>query len=145
MNESEKALSEFVIAGGDSAKLLEFLKEALHQMAFFVEPPVAIPGIFLVGLRRDAIRSTGCFNKASDVLRTVGFVTQHHASFQGHITQGSDCLLGIMQVAGGEMHMDGVAQRIYHRVDFRGLTATTNPDLLVDFAVYSPFFAPALC
>ena len=41
--------------------------------------------------------------------------------------------------------MNRVPKTIHDYVDFCGFSASTDPDMLIDIAVFSPFFAPALC
>lgn len=43
------------------------------------------------------------------------------------------------------MDVDRISEAIDDRVDFRRLPASADPDMLMDFPVYSPFFAPAPC
>ncbi len=48
MDKSKETRSELIIAGSDSAELLEFEEKGFHKMAFFVEPPIDKPGIVFI-------------------------------------------------------------------------------------------------
>jgi len=43
------------------------------------------------------------------------------------------------------MNVDRIPEGIYDCMDFRGFSASADPDMLVDVAVFRPLFAPALC
>ena len=144
MNEGEESGGEFVKAGSDAPILLEFLKEALDEVAFLVEMPVARPRL-LVRLGRDAVIRARRSNEASDCLGTVGFICQHHRSLQRHGRQGCFRFPGIVEVARRQVDMDRIPQPIDDRVDFRRPSAPADSDVLLDFPAYRPFFAPALC
>ena len=58
INEGEKGSIQLVISGGNSAKPLDFLEKALHQMALLIQMPVNRPGIGNIALRRDHIAGT---------------------------------------------------------------------------------------
>lgn len=58
----------FIITSGDSSKPLDFLKEAFHKMAFFIEPVITFPGIFGIHLWRNCINSSGFGNVRPDFL-----------------------------------------------------------------------------
>ena len=45
VNEGKKRVVGLVIAGGDTAEPLDFLKKAFDQVALFVEPLVVVPGL----------------------------------------------------------------------------------------------------
>jgi hypothetical protein len=51
MDACEKISGEFVVARGNSAKVLEFIEEALDEVAFAVKREVASPRGLAVGLR----------------------------------------------------------------------------------------------
>lgn len=69
MNESEKAVSALVIAGGNAAKLLKLQEEPLYQMTFLVKAPIHIPRVRFVTFGRNAEIST----LISDVLPQFPF------------------------------------------------------------------------
>ena len=71
VNESPKRSVEFVIAGRYLMKPLEFLKEALNQMAILVGIPTYRPWIADIALWRDRIGSILQIDVFSDRLRAV--------------------------------------------------------------------------
>ena len=50
LNCGEKISGELVVAGGDCAKVLKFVEEALDEIAFAVEREIAIPRGLAIGL-----------------------------------------------------------------------------------------------
>ena len=52
-NESEEGTIQSVISGSDSAKPLDLLEEALHQIALLIQGPLYRPGIGDVALGRN--------------------------------------------------------------------------------------------
>ena len=144
LNEGQEAGSEFAEASGNAPVLFELLKEALDQMALLVKGPVARPG-FLVCLGRDTVIRARRGNEIADCLRAVGLVCNHDGSIQRHGRQRCFCIPGIVEVARRQVNVDRIPQAVNDRVDFRCLSASTDPDMLVYFPVYRPFFAPAPC
>ena len=53
MNAGEEVSSGFVVAGGDGTELLEFCKEVLDQVPYFVDVAVIGPSKLAVYFRRD--------------------------------------------------------------------------------------------
>ena len=58
MDKGQKTVSQLIIAGSDTAKLLQLQEKRLHQMTFLVELPIHIPGIGFIVLGRDTEIST---------------------------------------------------------------------------------------
>lgn len=77
MDEGEESSGELVIAGGDSAKELKFLKETLHQMALLVLAPVARPRVLDVGFGRDAVLCAMFGNHGAELAGAISFVRHH--------------------------------------------------------------------
>jgi len=50
-----------------------------------------------------------------------------------------------MQVARREMKVDRIPKAIDNYVDFCCFPSSAGSDMLVDIAIFRPFFAPALC
>ena len=53
MSSGEEISGKFIVARGDGAKVLEFIEEALDEIALAIERKVASPRDLSVGLRRD--------------------------------------------------------------------------------------------
>ena len=53
MNSGKEISGEFIVARSDGAKVLEFVEEALDEIAFAVKCEVAIPRRFAIGFWRD--------------------------------------------------------------------------------------------
>ena len=75
MNESGETTSKLAVSCGNAAELLEFLKETLHQMTFFVEKPVAFPRMLFIEFGWDAVGSVIAGNVIADRLCAVGLVS----------------------------------------------------------------------
>ena len=54
MDEGKETRGELIVAGRNSAELLELEEEVFHEMSFFIEPPIDEPGIALVIFGWDA-------------------------------------------------------------------------------------------
>jgi hypothetical protein len=144
LNEGEEAASELVEASGDAPVLLELLEEAFNQVALLVEGPVAGPG-FLVCLGRDAVIRAGDGEKSADSFGPVSLIRQNSRSFQRHGGQRRFRFPGIVKVASRQVNVDRVPEAVDDHMNLCRLPAPADPDVLVNFAVYRPFFAPALC
>lgn len=144
MDEREESSGEFIVAGGDSPEVLELLEKTLHEMALFVLPPVAWPRFINVGFGRDAVGGAVFLNEAADVFRAIGLVCHDDHAFQRDMRKNVRRHGAILNVPCGELDMDGVAQRVNHRVNLGGFPASAHADLLVSGTFYVPFFAPAL-
>ena len=77
MNESQETVGTLVIAGRDTAKFLQFQEESLHQMPFFVKPPVYKPRIRIVTLGRDTKVSAVIGDVLPQLPLSVGLVSQN--------------------------------------------------------------------
>jgi len=62
-----------------------------------------------------------------------------------NVRQDINCNSGIMDIATWQLEIDRISKTIYNGMNLRRLTAATGANKLVKFAVYSPFFALALC
>ena len=87
VDEAEERLGEFVIAGGNTAELLNLLPKSLNQMSFFVFPPVAL-ALYLVGFTAGNIRySAKRYEPIHKLLAVVPLVGVDNAAFYGKGTQ----------------------------------------------------------
>ncbi len=139
MNSSEKISGEFVVARGDGSKVLEFIEEALDEIAFAIEREIAIPLDLAVGLRRD---NGGDFPLVQRVYKRIG--VEGLVAEQGIRLDVFNQRLRaneIMSLTWREHYLDGITQGIDERVDFGAQSAARSADRL--FTVF--FRAPALC
>ena len=144
MDKSEESPGEFIIAGSYPSEALKLLKETLDEMALLVLPPVARPRVFGVCLGRDTVLGMPLVDKAADRTCPIGLVAHDDASFQRYVRKHLCGDGAVIHVAGRELDVDGVPQRIDHRVDLGAPSASAHADLLVLGTSYVPFFAPAL-
>ena len=84
MNKSKESSSELIIASSDSAKELEFLKEALNKKSLFVLPPVACPRVFRVHLWWDTVFGAMFIEELTDSLRPICLVRHNNGTFNGN-------------------------------------------------------------
>ena len=115
---SEKDLGGFIVAGGDSAELLEPSEEILNQVARFVQVFVIGAGSFSVGFWRDDRDYSGLFQRFYDSFIGVkGLVTKKCP--RGNFWQKSVCAFKVAGLARSENEVQGVAESIDDGVDFR--------------------------
>jgi len=139
MDPGEKVSSEFVVACGDSSKVLEFIEEALDEVAFTVEREITIPLDAAASYRRDNRSNSPSGQGIDEPISVEGFVAD-----QGVGIDGFDQRLRadqIVRLTWREHQLDGIAQGIDERVDFGAQSAAGSADGLL--AVF--FRAPALC
>lgn len=70
MDEGEEGAGEFIIAGGDSSKVFEFIEESFDKVSFFVEVGVVISLNFTSDSRWNNRLSAG----VEDVISIVAFI-----------------------------------------------------------------------
>ena len=77
LDHSEEVCGELVVAGGDTAEVLQLGEEALDQVALAIEA-LAEAGLPLaVAFGRDVGRGALVLDQFSDAVSVVGFVGQH--------------------------------------------------------------------
>jgi hypothetical protein len=119
--------------------VLEFVEEALDEVAFAIEREIASPLGLSVGLWWDDRSDSSLGQGVDKRIGVVGLVAD-----QGIWMGGFDQRLGTSQIVGltGREHqVDRIAEGIDERVDFGGQSAAGSADRLP--AVF--FRAPALC
>ncbi len=139
MNSSEKISGELVVACGDSSKMLEFIEEALDEVAFAVEREIASPLCLAIGLRWDNRSDTTLAQGLDKRISVVGLVADQGIGIGGFNQRL--CASQIMGLTWREHQFDGIAQGIDEHVDFGSQSAAGSADRLL--AVF--FRAPALC
>lgn len=145
MDKSKKGHSELIIACSDPAENLEFIEEALDQVAFLISVEITEPRLDHIAFRWDRIRCSRLCDVSANGLCSVCFITQNVAYGNIHFRKQIDGGTGIKDVSAGKQKVDGIPQSIHNSVDFCSLSTMTYTDKLVIFRIYSPFFAPALC
>ena len=129
----------FVIAGGDAAKVFDFIDEALDQMAFLVEF-----GVMGEGLSAGAVSGDHGGDVAAGQVCPEGVGIEGLVGDEDLDRDASDqrCGLGaLMHLAGGEAHAQRIAERIDGDVQLGTQPAARAPDGVI----LSPPFAPAAC
>ena len=139
MNAREKISRELVVAGGDGAKVLEFIEEALDEIALAVEGKVTGWRRLTVGLGRDYRCDLSLRKRVAERIGIVGLVRDE--SFRIDRFEQRLRASQIMGLTRREHHLDGIAKRINNNVYFGGQSAAGPADRLV--TVF--FRAPALC
>ncbi len=99
-NESEKRLGKLVVTGGNTTKVLEFVEETLHQMALFVNPPIAIPRVGVVHFWRYAIIAAAHQNIFPDFLGAISLIAKHNALHDFNMVKHIGGNFGIVYVPG---------------------------------------------
>ena len=141
MDGGEEISRGFVVAGGDSAELLELAVEVFDEMACFVHFAIEITRSLAVALWRNDERLAGREQRLDDARVGIkSFVCQQCVGL--HLRQQRVRALQIMGLAWGKEKAERIAERIDQGVDFGAQSALAAPDRLV-FAVF--FWAPALC
>ena len=118
MNSGKKIPGEFVVARGDGAKVLEFVEEALDEIALAIERKVASPRDLSVGLGRDHRGDLSLCESVEQRIRIVSLVAEQ-SLWIGPFEQRL-CASQIMGLPGREHHIDGIAERIDQDMDFGG-------------------------
>ena len=116
MNSGEESFGELVVACGDSSKVLEFVEEALDQVAFAIEGVIAGPRGFAIGLWGNHRGDPPSREGVDQRIGVIGFVRQQGLRI-GAVDQGLRASQ-IVGLAGREHQFDGIAQGINERVDF---------------------------
>ena len=145
MDKSKKGHSKLIIACSDPAKNLEFIEEALDQVAFLISVEIAEPRLNHITFGWDRIRCSLLCDVSANGLCSVCFIAQNVAARNIHFRKQIDGDTGIKDVSAGKQKVDGISQCIHNSMDFCSLSATTYTNKLVVFRIYSPLFAPALC
>ena len=139
LNSGKEISCEFVVACGDGAIMLEFVEEALDEVAFAIECKVAIPRGFAIGFWGNHRGDSPLSEHADQRISVVSLVAK-----QGNRIGAVEQLLRASQIVGlsrREHQFDRIAQGIDEGMDFGRQSSAGSADRL--FAVF--FRAPALC
>ena len=139
MDASQKVSGELIVACRDSSKVLEFIEEALDEVAFAVEGEIAGQWDRTAGMGR---------NDRGDLPVREGF--EHSIGVIG-LVANEGLRIGILkqrlrtsEIVGlpwRKHQLHGIAQRIDERVDFGAQSAARPADRLLTVFLR----APALC
>ena len=77
LDAGEEICGEFVIAGGDGTKVLEFVEEALDEVALAIEHEITTARHLAVGLGRDQRRDVAPFECVNEGVGVEGLVAKH--------------------------------------------------------------------
>jgi hypothetical protein len=139
VDSGEEISGELVVAGGDGAKVFEFVEEAFDEVAFAVEREVAVTWGLAIGFGWYHGGDFPAVKCVDEWISVVGLVAD-----QGLWDEAVDQRLRTSQLVGlpGREHQrDGIAKSVDERVDFGRQSAAGSADRL--FAIF--FRAPALC
>ena len=139
MNAPEKISRELVVTCGDGTKVLEFIEEALDEIALAVEGKVAGRRRLTIGFGRDHRSDFSLSERAAERIGIVCLVSDE--SFRIDPFEQRLRASQIMGLTRREHHIDRIAERIDEGMNFGGQSAARPADRL--FAVF--FSAPALC
>lgn len=139
MDSGEKVFGELVVACCDGAKVLEFVEEALDEVAFAIEGEVARPRDRAAGVGRNDRSDFPVGEDFDEGISVVGLVTDQ-SRWIGILEQRL-CTSEVAGLARRKYQFDGIAQGIDERVNFGAQSAARSADRLL--AVF--LRAPALC
>ena len=132
MDKSKETGSELIIAGGDSAELLELEEEPFYKMAFLVEPPIDIPWISFTIPGRDTEIGTMVGDKLTKRPFAIGFISKDSRPFQGNLAEQYFSDSDVMNVASGQHDLYRVAQSVHNGMNLRASAAATHSNALIN-------------
>jgi hypothetical protein len=139
VNAREKVSREFVVAGGDSTKVLQFIEESLNEIAFAIEGKIARRRYLTVGFGWNHWSDVSLGKSVAERIGVVCLVSDERSwidPFEQRLRASQ-----IVNLTRREHHIDGIAERIDEDVNLGGQSAAGSADRL--FTVF--FRAPALC
>ena len=140
---AQKADSSFVIAGGDSAVLLECGEEVFNQMPSCVQVLIIGPLVDPVSLRRDDNGHPGAFeHREHPLLGIIGFIGEQRLNVVDDSRQQNIRPVEVMGLPRGQMKPRWIPQRIAGGTDFGAHPAFGAAET---FRFVVPPFAPAAC
>ena len=132
MDKSKETGSELIIAGGDSAELLELEEEPFYKMAFLVEPPIDVPWISFTIPGRDTEIGTMVGDKLTKRPFAIGFISKDSRPFQGNLAEQHFSDSDVMNVASGQHDLYRVAQSVHNGMNLRASAAATHSNALIN-------------
>ena len=139
MYAGEKVSGELVVTRCDSTKVLEFVEEALDEVALAIEGEVARQRDRAARMGRNDRNDLPVGEGFDEGISVIGLVTDQ-SRWIG-IRKQRRCTSEVAGLAWRKHQLDGIAQGIDERVNFGAQSAARSADRLL--AVF--FLAPALC
>jgi hypothetical protein len=136
----EKSAGEFVITGRDGSKMLEFVEEALDQVAFSVKCEIGRAWRYPIRLGWDDRRDPAVFEDLDQAIGIVSLVGEE--SLRIDLIEQRFGLREVGGLAGRQRDGGRIAECIRNRMDFRRQAASGSTDGLI---LTGFFWAPALC
>ena len=139
MDEGKETGSEFIIANGDSAELLELEEESFYKMAFLVEPPIDVPRISFTIPGRDTEIRIMVGDELAKRPFAIGFISKDSRSFQVNPAEQFFSDSNVMNVAGGQHDLYRVAQSVHNGMNLRASATAAHSNALINlgFCPYS--------
>src|SRR5271166_4474123 len=136
----KESVCELIVAGGESAVLLELVEEALDEIALTVEGEIGFARLAAIGFRGDDGRDATLLERLDQRVGVIALIGEN--GFGLDLVEQRHRLCDIGRLARRERQRHGVAERIDDGVDLGRQSATGSADGLI-FAFF--FLAPALC
>ena len=128
------------ITGGDAAKVLDGIEEALDEIALAVERKIAVPFDLAVHFRRDHRFDGTHFQALNEALTVVSLVTEECCGLD--LSRKGFCLRDVVCLSSTQAERERISQGVDDGMDFCCQAATRAAYGLV----LAPFLrAPALC
>src|SRR6478752_6616128 len=144
MDEGEKVARRLFVTRGNAPKLFDAANESLHQIPFLIQVSVILSLILQVAARRNHRLGATALDVGDEFLAVKALVAEHQLEVV--VLQKRFCLRDVRCLARRQLELDRQAQAVDTHVEFRGKSAArTAQRLHVQFAVGTPFFAPAAC
>ena len=132
MNESEETGSELIIAGGNSAELLELEEEGFHKVTLLVKPPIDMPRIGIIFPRRDTEIRVVVGDKLTELPLAVGSVSENGRPLEVNLADQFLSDSNVRSVSCGQQDRYRVAQSVYSGVYLRASAASTDANALIE-------------
>jgi len=108
INEGKKRRRQLVVTSGDTSELFEFQKEALHQVALLVKPPITTPGVARIGFWWDSIVRILSLKEVQDLACSIRFIRQNCATREINVRQNIDSNCAIVDVPARQLKIDRI-------------------------------------
>ena len=127
LNECKKGGAQPVVAGGNAAKLLELVEEALDVVALAIDRLLPVEALLTIGLVGDIGDRTLAADQCPDVVSIVGLVGNDDCALLEAV-EPDLCTSGVVVLTGRDQQADRAALRVDPRVGFRGEASSTSPN-----------------
>ena len=134
MDEGKETSSEFIIAGSDTTKLLEFEEKRFHKMAFLVKPPIDVPWIGIILPWRNTKIRVVVGDKLAELPLAVGPVSQNGRPLEVDLADQIFGNSNVRGIASGQHDRNGIAQSVYSSVNLGASATAAHSDTLIDLS-----------